>query len=195
MADSGLNRLETRMWVSYFQDGMWDVFMGVLMLSTALRTFVDHWLISIVGLLACMSVLLIKKFVTVRRIGLAKFARKRRRRRIVMFSVILAANIVTLILLLFTLIGAEPSMMLRIAAIGSLCFFTFSAVAYLLDFWRFFLWGALFTFALIVTEAVGNDLGSYLFLGTGSLAMIVGMAYFITFIRRYPAERGVYDGA
>ena len=79
----------------------------------------------------------------------------------------------------------------RVAVIGGLVFVSFSAVAYFLDFPRFFIWGALFTIAVIATEIFGTEIGSYLFLGFGSTAVLVGIVYFIAFLKKYPGEKGV----
>ncbi|MFW3146934.1 MAG: hypothetical protein ACMUIE_09005 [Thermoplasmatota archaeon] len=191
MPDKNLDRLEARIWTSYFQDGVWDIFLGAMMLTMALRTFVDHWIVSIAFFPLVVGMILVKRFVTARRLGYVKFSKRRRRKRIAMFLVILSANVITLALLIVGMFGVDPSVSVRVAVIGGLVFLSFSAVAYFLDFFRFFIWGALFTLAVIATEVFGMEMGSYLFLGFGSTAVLVGIAYFIAFLRKYPGEKGV----
>jgi hypothetical protein len=184
-----LKRIERQMFASYFQDGLWDIMIGMLMMAIAIRSFIDHWSVSLIGIIGVIFVILMRKFVTMKRIGYARFGSRRKKRRVTMFLIILGTNLFTLLLLVITIMGVEPSALARAVVVGSLVLVSFSAIAFLLDFWRFFIWGSLFAFSLVVTEFTGVEIGKYIFLAVGSSALIIGLVYLFIFLRRYPGSK------
>jgi len=179
--------MEARLFSSYFQDGAWDVMIGILMLTMAFRTFIDHWTISLFGLVGVLYVILLRKFVTTRRMGTALFSVTRKKKRVRMMVVILAANFVTLILLLFTLFGTHPSVAVSAAVFTSLVVLSFSLVAYFMSYWRFFIWGVLLAGTILVNELIGMGPGSVTSLIIGSAITLVGFYYLVSFLRNYPS--------
>jgi len=182
-----LRRMEARLFSSYFQDGAWDVMVGMLILAMAIRTFIDHWTVSLLGLVGVLYVILIRMFVTRKRLGVARFKAFRKRKRSRMLLVILAANLVTLVLLLATLFGAHPSQALSAAVIVVLVILTFSMVAYFMDYWRFFIWGALLAGTILIMELYGEGPGSWASLAVGSGVTLAGIYYLVSFLSKYPS--------
>jgi hypothetical protein len=39
---TNLKEIEKKAWASYFEDGLWDIFMDLLMLGMGLRTLTDN---------------------------------------------------------------------------------------------------------------------------------------------------------
>jgi hypothetical protein len=184
-----LKRMEGRLFATYFQDGLWDIMFGILMLAIALRSFIDHWSISLIGIGGVIFAIVMRKFVTMKRLGYAKFGTKRRKKRKLILMVILTANFLTVLLLMITVVGIKPSALIGAIVIGSLVLVTFSTVAYLMNYWRFFVWGVLFAFGVLITEFTTLDSGKYFFLLIGLVAVIVGLVYFLIFMRRYPGSK------
>ncbi|MBN1538930.1 MAG: hypothetical protein JW939_02210 [Candidatus Thermoplasmatota archaeon] len=188
-----LKRIEGRLFSSYFQDGAWDVMIGIMMVTMAMRTFIDHWTVSLFALGGVIYVFIIRKFLTVKRLGYARFSSSRKKKRITMFLIILAANIVTLCLLVASLFGADPSFALRTAVIATLVIITFSTVAYCMEYWRFFIWGIFLTGSILVAETFGLGPGSIVFLTLGVVITLTGIYYLLGFIRKYPLPGGDLD--
>lgn len=185
-----LKRIEARLFSSFFEDGAWDVMIGIMMLTMAMRTFIDHWSVSLLALGGVLYVIIIRKYLTVKRLGYAKFSSARKKKRVIMFLMILAANLVTLCLILTSLLGADPSFALRTSVIAVLVISTFSIVAYYMDYWRFFIWGIFLTGSILVTEVYGLGPGSMVSLLMGAFITIVGLYSLFTFIRKYPSSGG-----
>jgi len=185
-----LRRMEARLFSSYFQDGAWDVMIGILMLAMAVRTFIDHWTISLLGLGGVLYVVLLRMFVTRKRLGVAQFSASRKKKRTRMLFIILAANLVTLVLFLSALLGAHPSKALSAAVIVLLVVLTFSLVAYFMDYWRFFIWGALLAGTILIMELYGEGAGSWVSLVIGSLITLAGIYYLVSFMKKYPLTGG-----
>jgi hypothetical protein len=186
-----LNRMEGRLFATYFQDGLWDIMIGILMLAIAIRSFIDHWSISLIGIAGVIFAIVMRKFVTMKRLGYAKFGTRRRKKRKLILMVILAANFITLLILIIGFIGVEPSAFIAALVIGGMVMITFSTVAYLLNYWRFLLWGILFSIGIIMTEFTGMESGKYFFLAIGIAIVSVGLIYFMTFLKKYPGSKEV----
>ncbi|MBN1390883.1 MAG: hypothetical protein JXA22_09620 [Candidatus Thermoplasmatota archaeon] len=188
-----LKRIEAKLFSSYFQDGAWDVMIGIMMVTMALRTFIDHWTVSFLALGGVIYVFIIRKYLTVKRLGYARFSSSRKKKRVTMFLIILAANIVTLCLLIASLLGADPSFALRTTVIAALVISTFSIVAYYMDYWRFFIWGIFLTGSILVTEMFGLGPGSMVSMTMGACITIVGLYFLYIFIKKYPSSGGDRD--
>ncbi|MGA1792762.1 MAG: hypothetical protein ACMUHM_02325 [Thermoplasmatota archaeon] len=188
--NSDLQRIEGRLFSSYFRDGALDVMVGILILTMAFRTMIDHWTVSLLALGGVLYVLIIRTFVTRRRMGVARFSSGRKKKRARMLLVILIANLITLILLVATLLGAHPSVALSAAVITTLVVLSFSVVAYLMNYWRFFIWGALLAGTILVYELVGGGPAIIVSLVIGTAITFVGLGYLISFLGKYPSRRG-----
>jgi hypothetical protein len=164
---------------------------GIMMLATALRSFVDHWSISFIAIAGVIFAIVMRKFVTMKRIGFAKFGTQRRKKRKLILMIILAANFITLLILMITIIGFKPTALIGALVFGGMVMVTFSTVAYLMNYWRFFLWGVLFSIGIIMTEFIGMESGKYFFLAIGAAIVSVGLIYFLIFLRKYPGPKEV----
>lgn len=189
--DRSLDRLEKRMWATYQQDGMWDIFLGVLMLMMGLRMIIDHWIMTVVGLTLVIGVVIIKKMVTEKRIGMASWSSKRRSKKITLFFLILLANIATLLLIILSIMGVSPDRVTGALVIGGMILITFSAISYFMYFWRFILWGSLLTFAIVINEILDPDSGPLMFFFIGSAAVALGFYYLVIFLREHQSIKEV----
>ncbi|MGA1820983.1 MAG: hypothetical protein ACMUIG_00490 [Thermoplasmatota archaeon] len=185
-----MDKIEARLFATYFQDGMWDVMIGWMLIVTGVRSFIDHWSISFLIFAGVILAVFIRKYVTVRRLGYAKFGNERRRKRKKILILVIGANLLTLLILLVTIlgIGSAPGIFGLVIALTVLIIF--SAVAYMMNYPRFALWGILFSGCILVTEIAGSDPGKYFFLVIGTAVLITGIIYFMSFLRKYPAVTG-----
>lgn len=186
----GMEGIEARLFASYFQDGMWDIMIGWMMVVTALRSFIGHWSVSFLMFAGILLVFFVRKYVTMKRIGYAKFGTARRMKRKKILFIIVGANLLTLLILIFTIFGTGFAPDLWGFAIAVTVLIIFSAVAYMMNYPRFFLWGVLFSGGIILNEISGEEIGKFIFLVLGSVVIIIGSIYFMIFLRKYPRTVG-----
>jgi len=201
-----LKELERKAWTSYFQDGLWDIFLGLLLLAMAVWA-----LLSDVGFseslgraifigLEVMAILVLwvgKKIITVPRMGRVKFGPKRKTR----------LNWVRVVLLLSVLVGAGVFVAGGLAVRSNRpvwlnASFLFPAVwvvnamvvfslgAYFLDFSRLYLIGVMYALAvpldILFRKFESMDLTFIAFGIPAMVILIIGLVVFIRFLRDYP---------
>lgn len=212
-----LKKLERKAWRSVFQDGLWDIYLGLLLLAMAIFKLLSdsslselQSMIIYLGLMAVSMLVLWagKRFITVPRMGRAKFgpkgkARKRKARVVLAVSVL-----VGVVVFFITLLGFEGNwseglpLQFIIPAIWSVnMLVVFGLGAYFLDFDRLYLIGLMYALALPLQisadEFLGIDLGFFAFAVPAAVILIVGSVVFVRFLRNYavlteegpPAER------
>jgi len=196
----GLDKLEKKAWRTTFDDGIIDIYLGILLASfgpsTALHDILPVPLNILLGPLmigfGLTFFILSKKYLIKPRIGIVKFGRKRKVRNLRIFVVLSVNQVFLLILYLINLYSNEGGFTFLYLLEGlliltlPLCF-----VAYFLQFNRLYvyalLWGCAFFLADISSLIVPipfNFLFSYLTLG--GMIIIMGTIYLIRFLKKYP---------
>ena len=200
-----LKELERKAWRSVFQDGLWDIYLGLLLLAMAIGALLsdigvpEAWHMTIYGTLMVLSMLVLwagKKFITVPRMGRVKFGPKRKAK----------LNWVRVVLLLSVLVEAGV-FVAGLAMRGnrleqlSVAFFfpaawvvnaivVFSLGAYFLDFSRLYLIGVLYALPVPLDmtfhEFAGIDLTFFAFAVPAAAILLMGTVVFIRFLRDYP---------
>lgn len=186
----GMEGIEARLFASYFQDGMWDIMIGWMMIVTALRSFVDHWMVSFLIFAGIILAYFVRKYVTMKRIGYAKFGTERRTKRKRLLFLVIGANLLTLLILIVTLLGFGSASNIFGFAIVVTILIIFSAVAYSFYYPRFFLWGVMFSGGILISEILGMDVGKYVFLLLGTVVTMIGIIYFMIFLKKYSKTTG-----
>lgn len=217
-----LKELERKAFRSTFQDGLWDIFLGLLLLNMGMGTIMGgvladtgvslSWIM--VGLLALAALPLLvfwagKKFITTPRIGLVKFGPQRKAKmknlRIVLFlSVFL---LVIMAILGWAAVGGglpgwvtEIPIPLYIWPVQTIV--VFGLGAYFLDVTRFYAYGVLFGLPLPLgillvenTDLTGLDSMAITFGIAAGVMMLIGTVLFVRFLRNYPLPtEGALDG-
>ncbi len=194
-----LDKLEKKAWRTTFDDGIFDIYFGILIASfgpsIALQDFLPDPLNVLLGPiiigLGLAFFILSKKYLIKPRIGTVKFGRKRKVRKLKTI-VILSANVVFLLILyIFNLTTNEGGITFPYLLEGllfmtlPLCF-----MAYFIQFNRLYVYaivlGCMFFIADITSLIIPipfNFLFSYLLLG--GILILVGITYLIRFIKKY----------
>ena len=73
-----LKAIERRAWTSYFEDGLWDIFLGAMLLIGGIRSVTDYVWYTFLILPLILVLPLGKRFTTTPRLGLVKFGRSRK---------------------------------------------------------------------------------------------------------------------
>jgi hypothetical protein len=200
-----LKELERKAWRSVFQDGLWDIYLGLLLLAMAVWAllsdvgFSESWGMGIfIGLevLAMLVLWVGKKTITVPRMGRVKFGPKRKAK----------LNWVRVILFISVLVGAGVFVAglamrgNRLEQLNVAFFFpaawvvnmivVFSLGAYSLDFKRLYLIGVMYALAvpldIVFRKVASVDLTFIAFGVPAMVILIIGLVVFTRFLRDYP---------
>lgn len=202
-----LKALERKAYRSTFDDGIWDLFMGLIILSMGLSTFIGTILnlpegwdtiipVLILNIIAFLIFYLGKKFITIPRMGFVKFGPKRKVKQLKLKIFLLFMFLVNIILLFIPLTGVlrniqiQPLMLTLLLGLGAFTL-PFCFVAYYLEFTRLYFYAFLAGIGLFLTEMlnpiVSSPLDTILSFGiTGGAIVIIGLYYFIRFLKKYP---------
>jgi len=217
-----LKELERKAWRSVFQDGLWDIYLGLLLLDMAILTLVSGsdapvskpWGYGIYIALLVLSMAILwagKKLITMPRMGRVKFgpkgqARRKKARLVLAFSVIVG---LVMFVIAWLAIRGEWSQGLPIAIIFPAVWavnmlVVFSLGAYFLEFERLYLVGVMYALPvpvdILLDELAGIKLGFIAFAVPAAVILIMGLVVFIRFLRDYPAlagsppVEGAFDG-
>ena len=204
MAESvDLKVLETKAWRSTFQDGIWDIFFGLLFLGFGFSVLANQifdlgtiiilipWNIATV-LILCLG----KKFLTIPRLGFVKFSNKRKKTRkfILIFTTINVAFALFLLILSYLGLSGwfQLNPLLDPLIIGFLVItFPLSIFGFFLDFYRLIFYSVLAGLGFFLSELfypiTGSPFDIFLsFFLIGFTIVIIGLIYLIKFLQEYP---------
>ncbi len=195
-----LKEIEKRAWKSYFQDGLFDILLGLLLLSFAFFPFLEQigvpYLLNYLIAFSPAYVIFFagKKYITVPRLGRAKFSAERRSKKKKTRIVLTISVVFGLIVFLSTVANIFPlksNIHFGAVAFGANAIIVFSLMAYFLDFNRLYLYGWFFAASIFLVESsrsiVGSTYDNVIGFGLFGIIMIfIGAVYFIRFLRKYP---------
>jgi hypothetical protein len=211
-----LQELERKAFRSTFQDGLWDIFLGLLLLNMGIGTIVGGMLgetemslmpmlWSMVALIGFVSVVMLafwagKKFITTPRIGLVKFG-PQRKAKMKNLRVVLFLSVLLLVIMFFLGWAAMGNGLpwwvteipLPLYVWPAQTIIVFGLAAYFLDVTRFYAYGVLYglPFPVGILLVKNTDLTVI-----GSMAItygvpvgvmvLIGVVLFIRFLHKYP---------
>ena len=200
-----LKELEKKAYRSTFQDGFWDIFIGMILMAFALMPLGDVFgLPEMIGMLlislgwnigAVVFMIIGKKYITTPRIGLIKFGPKRKadQRKV---KIYLGINVLFgVVILLLQMTGMFKFIIIQRFALsillGLFISLPFGIMAYFLDFPRLYIYallGGLGFFLIDLLELfTSGPLSMFLVFGIiGGSIVIVGIVFLIKFLRKYP---------
>lgn len=207
-----LKELEGRAWRSFFDDGLWDIYLGLLLALMGVSAFMNTLELTetmhmgiYIGLLivVMLGFWAAKRFITVPRIGRVKFGADRKKRRIKTSLVLFASVVFGFIL--FLLLGgvargdisrALPWDVIVPAAWALNMLLVFGLMGYFLQFERLYFIGLLYAIVLpldfILRKTTELRFAPYMFFAAGSLIILVGIIFLRRFLQNYPV---IQEGA
>ena len=210
--DVDLEQMERKAYVAYFQDGLWDILIGVLAAAWAITP-----LLSDLGLSDIWSGVIFlpffalgyavfwagKRLVTRPRMGRVRFGPKRKARLTTIGVVASALLTVALVIGIVASMSRTTPGWIYPAAFSAVLLVGFSLGAYFLDFPRLYLYGALLALCLPVGDALFRYAGvahhgwPVTFGFSAAVMLLIGVALFARFVRRCPrpAEGPLQQGA
>jgi len=187
--DSELKIIEWKVYMSFFQDGVWDIFLGLFVLGWGLSMLTDAaYLPGIAFSCLYLTIWGIKKWLTYPRIGYVRFSSTSRRRITNRFVVLLTAT---------ALLGAVVNVLWGIGARPQWLFDYFplifngmlAVIVCLAAYWvranRFYLYAVLIFLGAPLHVWLGIK-WEYGFIGAGSIILLVGLGFLLSFLRKYP---------
>jgi len=182
-----LKQLEKKIVLRYFEDGLWDIYLGLLLLAFGCTILFDMGYL--VGGIAALGIIIPrygKSTFTYPRIGYIK-PKKSRKKNI---SFILLGLMVMGIVLFFFMMGGQDNQVTQVLKdnllliIGAIWGGALLAVSLILDVPRYAIFGVILFTAVVAAEWIGS-LGLNLTL-MGVLVLIFGSIMLYRFVKRYP---------
>lgn len=207
MKDSlDLKAIERKAWRSTFSDGIWDIYLGWLLVVLGLMTYMNDLGLAMAVRYAVPMLLMVlgmigmwlgKRYITMPRLGRVEFSEERKDRRGHVRLFLLGLVVLTVVLWLTfsrSLAGAaaspgaatwQPAVVWVVLVSAA---FVFLANRY--DYGRFYLIGLFYASTVPLDEALtaltGWDVSIVPFSGLGLLLMLMGAQRLWQFLQRYP---------
>ena len=188
-----LKQLERKAWQSFHQDGLTDVFLGLVLLSGWVSSLAGSDLLHLVLMFATLVVFALgKRFVTVPRMGLVEFGadRKAKNRKVaalLFFVVLLGVALYIVAVTNIEVLGWRPDRgSLTTLGLSLVILVIFGGIAYWMDFPRMMLLGLAFAAAFAGSRLLDSHIT---FLIAGALVLGWGLALLVSFVRQYPLPR------
>lgn len=201
-----LNEIEKKAYRSTFQDGIWDIFLGSLLLILAVGALLSNIgvpegrnmiILVVLQVLVLLAFIAGKKCITVPRMGFVKFGPKRKRKirksRIILLGSVVAGAVVFVAaaLVIRSYPAGRPKLLLLLpAAWVANAIIVFSLLAYYLDCTRLYAYGVLFALPvpvdMVVKEFAGVNLSPIAFAIPATVMLVIGTVLLVRFLRDYP---------
>ncbi len=195
-----LKQIEKKAWKSYHQDGLWDIFLGLILLNFGIAPILEEitgttYLLSYIIILVVALFIFYsgKKYITMPRLGRVGFSTERKSKTL-KTSIVLTISVI-LGLIVFMIAATDMLPIINNINFGAIVFginaiIVFSLMAYYLDFNRLYLYGWFFACSIVLVELSRNYFGSTYdnVLGFGIFGVImvfIGIIYLIRFLQKY----------
>jgi hypothetical protein len=189
VSDTNLKEIQRKVYMSFFQDGLWDIFLGLFILGWGLTILTGApYLPGVFFIGIYFTIWGVKKWLTYPRIGYVRFSATSRRRITARFLVLL-----TVVLLLGIIAGLAWGIGTRPEWLADYFPLIFNAMlaaivcfgAYWARVNRFYLHAALIFLGAVFQLWLGIP-WEFGFIGAGGIIVLIGLGILINFLRKYP---------
>jgi len=201
--DIDLKKLEKKAITSTFQDGFFDIFLGIIIFGIGITSFTSlglHivWFYTLFSMLFTIPVLIFfsgKKYITTPRLGIVKFKPKRKTEKIKITLILVIFIIITLIFAVLEIINLLQYEEYVLPFVFGLFFaIPISLFAYFLKLKRLYVFAVLGGICFFISEysysIIGNPIIGFLgFIILGIAIICCGMVLLIQFLRKYPLPK------
>ncbi len=189
IADINLKEIQRKVYMSFFQDGLWDIFLGLFLLGWGLAILTDiAYLPGITFIGLYFSIWGVKKRLTYPRIGYARFSETSRRK--ISARVLILGVVVLLVGVMVAVLWGIDRRPQWLADYFPLIFNgILAAVVCVVAYWarinRFYLYAALIFLGGVFNLWLGVR-WEFGFIGAGCVIVLIGVVVLIIFLRKYP---------
>ena len=187
--DINLKEIQRKVYMSFFQDGLWDIFLGLFILGWGLAILTEaSYLPGVSFIVLYFAIWGIRKWLTYPRIGYARFSATSRRRITARFLILgVVVLLVGVMMAVLWGIGTRPQ---GLADYFPLIFNgILAAIVCLVACWarvnRFYLYGVLIFLGAVFHLWLGIR-WEFGFIGAGGIIVLIGLGILIIFLRKYP---------
>lgn len=205
-----LKEMERKAFRSTYQDGLWDLYIGLIVICMAVFMFRPSEGYSVLNIVLAVSGFALaylvfwagKKFITLPRLGQVTFGPKRRQRRLTLAVILGAVVLVQAGFISLSVFGwlnpdvaekinsflkSRDLMDLMVAAIGSLFVGpSMILIAYFKDFPRGYYIAVMMSLAVFLMILLNQPLYPVII---GGMIALPGLVLFVRFLRKYPLRR------
>lgn len=187
--DINLKEIQRKVYMSFFQDGLWDIFLGLFLLGWGLAILTDiAYLPGITFIGLYFGIWGVKKRLTYPRIGYARFSETSRRR--ITARVLILGVVVLLVGVMVAVLWGIDRRPQWLADYFSLIFNgILAAVVCVVAYWarinRFYLYAVLIFLGGVFNLWLGVR-WEFGFIGAGCVIVLIGVVVLIIFLRKYP---------
>lgn len=200
--DDDLKKLERKAYIAFYQDGLLDIFFGLMLSASGISALLEyynisrHWVTISIVILPFMYISG-KKIVTIPRLGRVNFSfwRKQRKSRVIVILVgVVMVSFALLVLAQTRLLKYDENFVRGYTGPlleGLFFLIVFSIMAYLLDYNRLYIIALAFFISMPLAQALKgllstpfNEVVAYCVPGGG--VVLFGVFLLLRFLRRYP---------
>jgi hypothetical protein len=187
--DIDIKQIQRKVYMSYFQDGLWDILLGVFLLCWGLMVTFD--IVAVMGgfwLVFYMMILGLKRWLVYPRAGYIKIAEARRQqiKMVLLGAVVFLAGVAVIPIFI---IDSRPAwfseyFMLMIGGMFTL------VIVFLAVWWQVYRWyvyAGVVLLAFMSHQWLDTELNLSFFI-PGGIIVIYGLILLILFLRRYPKK-------
>lgn len=188
-SDVDLKKIRQKVYMTFFQDGIWDIFLGLFLLGWGFSIMYDvAYLPGVWTGGMYFTIWGIKKWLTYPRVGYVRFSETSRQKIKTRFIILLTG--VLLLGVIAGLVmgtGNRPDWLSDYFAL----FFNgmLALIVCIIAYWagvRRFYFHALLVFLGAVVHQWLDVKWEYGFIGSGGIILVIGLGFLIDFLRRYP---------
>ena len=206
-----LKALEKKAWSSYFQDGLWEIVLGTMLSVSVLSCALEYAGVADMTRIAIYMPLMMvlptliltagKKYITVPRLGVAKFGQRRQKSLLKLMAAIAATFSVNL--LVWGISVSYPDVTMGNYGLSLVVFdilAIFSLLAYYMDYNGFYIVAVLMVSPEFIIYLLKNFTSfKYYFLVAygipAAILIAIGLAAIVRFMRRYDAPPEAPDAS
>jgi len=187
--DVSLKEIQRKVYMSFFQDGLWDILLGLFILGWGLAILTDlAYLPGVTFIGLYFAIWGLKKRLTYPRIGYARFSATSRRRITTKFIILgVAVLLVGVMVAVLWGIRTRPQWLTDYFPLifnGIL-----AAIVCFIGYWarakRFYGYAVLIFLGAVFHLWLGAE-WEFGFIGAGGIILLIGLGVLIIFLRRYP---------
>ena len=186
--DIDLKKLEKRAFMTFFQDGLWDICLGLFIMGWGIGILTDMaFLIGGWFIVIYLAVLGIKKWLTYPRIGYVKLNKREVKMKL---QLTILLGVVMLLGVFITGIFALDTRPQWLSDYFPMFFSGMLAlIVIVISLWvgayRFILYAVFILGAGAIHQWLDLE-WSYTYIGAGSVIILIGLSILISFLRKYP---------
>jgi hypothetical protein len=200
-----LKELERKAWTSTFEDGLFDIYIGIMffgisvgyLLGEIFSTIYNYLFLFLILGIGIVILAIGKRKITIPRMGFVKFGKTRKMRKVKIMTVLFLS--VVLLMLIYAIMDASSASLKLSPPFSSLItgFFMIvplCAIAYFLQFKRLYFYGILMGLTPFLTDIFKYFLNNVaaiilVFAIIDGFIIITGLTFLIRFVKRYPLSK------